>query len=148
MFPEKTLWTGHSGAGCVVEAVQTSGRAQTHSNEAHTSRCMQTIHNHPQMTGLGGPLGHRMVGLDHEASLWELPTLPPTVRRSRRVSVCCVHFSRWLTETLLDARQQLRMCRGFFVALCSPDSLPRLAWSLQYLTGGCLDFKQAILTHA
>lgn len=56
-----------------MEAIHTSERSRNHSNEAHTSWCTQTIHNHPQMTGLGGLLGHRMVGLDHEAPLWELP---------------------------------------------------------------------------
>lgn len=118
---EKALWTGHSEAGCVLEAIQTSGRSRNHSNEAHTSRCTQTIHNHPQITGLGGLLGHRMVGVDHEALLWELPTLPPTVR-SRRFSTCCVHFSRWLIERPSNARQQLRVRNGFSKELCPPDS--------------------------
>lgn len=49
----------------------------------------------PTNDRIGQAVGHRIIGLDHEAPVWELPSLPPTVRSREGFLVAMFLFWGW-----------------------------------------------------
>lgn len=136
---EKTLRRmGLSGVGVSWKPFRPLEDHKTTAMRPTLAELLGADHSQPSTNDrIGRAVGHRIIGLNHKAPLWELPTLPLTVKSREGFLVFMFLFLRWLT----DMPQSLGSSQTRAVASLPnflPESPLRLAWCLPDPTKDCM----------